>query len=267
LFTGFPDGAVSELVGADGIDEFPVAVIGLGDAEPALHAQSAATPGGFEDDAIEFPLVTAAQHSGDLDQLGDEIPRGAPVTAAPASATLDEIILRRGSTRLLDPQRSLPRATATACMQAAMRGIDVPHWLVVHAVDDVAPGLYRWPDLDNPVRTGNLREQAYEVALEQRLAGDAAFVAISAIDLAGVDDRHYREVQLLSGIVEGRLHLMAYALDAGASGMTFQDADIAEFLGVDVACLLWTCVGVPEYASRPGGLPGAPVTIRMVNPR
>ena len=34
-------------------------------------------------------------------------------------------------------------------MAAAMRGIDVPHWVVVHGVDDVASGIYRWPDLSS----------------------------------------------------------------------------------------------------------------------
>jgi len=134
-------------------------------------------------------------------------------------------------------------------------------------VDDVAPGLYHWPDLDKAVRSGPLRDEVYRASLEQGLARDAAFVAISAIDLAGVTDRQYREVQLAAGLVEGRLHLMAYALGAAASGMTFQDSDIATLLGEDLACLLWTCVGVPEYRSRPGGPPGAPSSIRLVNAR
>ena len=101
------------------------------------------------------------------------------------------------------------------------------------------------------LRRGNLRDEAYRVALEQALARDAAFVVISATDIEDVDDRRYRELQLLAGIVEGRLHLMAYALGAGATGMTFQDADIPGFLGDDLACLLWTCVGYPEYTVAP----------------
>jgi hypothetical protein len=35
----------------------------------------------------------------------------------------------------------------------------------------------------------------------------------------------------------------------------------------DLATLLFTCVGVPEYASRAGGGPGAPVEIRPVAER
>ena len=64
-------------------------------------------------------------------------------------------------------------------------------------------------------------------------------------------------------------HLAAYALGAGATGMTFVDSEIPALLGVgpDVGALLFTCVGVPEYASRAGGGPGAPVEVRYVTPR
>ena len=34
---------------------------------------------------------------------------------------------------------------------------------------------------------------------------------MSGADLATLDDHAYREAQLLAGLVEGRLHLMAYA--------------------------------------------------------
>jgi hypothetical protein len=68
-------------------------------------------------------------------------------------------------------------------------------------------------------------------------------------------------------VVEGRLHLAAYALGAGASGMTFLDSEIPSLLREDVSGLLFTCVGVPAYASRAGGGPGAPVTVTPVTPR
>jgi hypothetical protein len=49
--------------------------------------------------------------------------------------------------------------------------------------------------------------------------------------------------------------------------MTFEDAAIPGLLGEPLDALLFTCVGVPEYASKRGGLPGAPVEIRTVTPR
>jgi len=66
-------------------------------------------------------------------------------------------------------------------MRAALRGIDVPHWVAVHGIDGVAPGVYRWPDLDTPIRSGDLRDLLAHVAMDQPLAGEAAYVTISAI--------------------------------------------------------------------------------------
>ena len=262
----FPDEAVAALVGADGVHEYPLALLTFGDGEPAIEATGAPERGSLPE--VEFPLCTAAQRAGVRDVLGEPWAEGAPLAAAPPSAPLDEVVLRRGSQRLMDRSATLPRAALEWPMAAAMRGIDVPHWVGVHGVDGTEQGLYRWPGLTEPVTRGNLRDELYRVALEQGLAGDAAYVAIAATPLDHLDDRTYRDAQLGAGIVEGRLHLAAYALGAGASGMTFVDSEIPALLGVpDVAGLLWTCVGVPEYASRAGGRPGEPVAIKPVTPR
>jgi hypothetical protein len=190
--------------------------------------------------------------------------------------SLDEVVLRRGSQRLMDRSATLPRAVLDWSTAVALRGIDVPHWVVVHGVDDTVPGLYRWPDLDTPLITGDLREELVRICLDQDLGGDAAFVVIAACPAAGLDDRGYRQAQLSAGLVEGRLHLAAYALGASASGMTFLDSEVPGLLGLpsaapgepgELVTLLLTCVGVPQYASRPGGPPGAPVRVRMVTPR
>jgi hypothetical protein len=266
LVTRFPDAEVDRLVGADGVHEWAVAVVPLGPGRiaPAGEAAAGATDGA----PLEFPLVTAAQGAGRSDAWGEAWPAGEPTGAPPGDGpTIDEVVLRRSSQRRMDAGRSLPQAVLAVSMAAAMRGIDVPHWVVVHAVDGVAPGVYRWPDLEMPVRAGNLREEMHFVAYDQGLARDAAFVAVSATRIAGLDDRSYRDAQLAAGLVEGRLHLAAYAQGAGASGMTFLDSEIPALLGEPVDGLLLTCVGVPEYASRPGGPPGAPTAFRPVTPR
>jgi hypothetical protein len=45
--------------------------------------------------------------------------------------------------------------------------------------------------------------------------------------------------------------------------MTFLDSEVPGLLGEpdDLVTLLFTCVGVPEYASRQGGTPGAPAAL------
>ena len=133
--------------------------------------------------------------------------------------------------------------------------------------EGLRPGVYRWPDLSDPVRPGAMRDELYRVCLEQGLARDAAFVVVGATDVGALDDREYREAQLAAGLVEGRLHLLAYALGASASGMTFIDSEVPPLLGEPLDALLFTCVGVPEYESAPGGLPGAPTAVRKVTER
>jgi hypothetical protein len=49
--------------------------------------------------------------------------------------------------------------------------------------------------------------------------------------------------------------------------MTFLDSAIEPMLGEPLAALLFTCVGVPDYASAPGGPPGTPTAVRRVPPR
>ncbi|GAA2149928.1 hypothetical protein FHX52_0197 [Humibacillus xanthopallidus] len=272
LFTAFPDAEVAALVGADRVHEFPVALVALGPGGPAVHPTGDPMPGHHDADGVEFPLVTAAQRAGERSTLGPELQRGAPValTSSSGSAGTDEVIASKGSIRRLHRDRSLPREVLVDAMAVSLRGIDVPHWVGVSAVDDVPTGIHLWPDLSSPVRPlaeQSVRDELFTAALEQGLAGDASFVAMSGIPLDELDDHGYREAQLLAGLAEGRLHLMAYALGAAASGMTFRDTDLAHLLGRDVAGLLWTCVGVPEYRTRPSGAPGSPADVTIVWPR
>jgi hypothetical protein len=268
LFTEFPDVEVRDLVGADGIDEFPVAVMALGDARPGWEPARRAESGDVDSMPVRFPLVTAAHWAGLGVRWGEAWADGDVVgDAFPDSPPLDDVIYRRGSTRLMDPSRGVPREVLDLSLALALRGIDLPHFVAVHDVDGLRPGLYHWPELSTPVAEGNLRTDLRRIALGQGLAGDAAFVVIGAADLAGITDRRYRDLQLTAGLVAGRLHLAAHALGYGASGMTFLDSEIPALLREDLAAMLWTCVGVPEYANARGGRPGEPVTVRRVEPR
>jgi hypothetical protein len=107
----------------------------------------------------------------------------------------------------------------------------------------------------------------YDVCMEQGLARDAAFVVMTTADMRQLGDSAYREMLLAAGMSAGRLHLAAYALGAGASGMTFVDGKLPRLVGEPVSGLLFTCVGTVEYASRPGGPPGLPTLVRQVAPR
>jgi hypothetical protein len=208
-------------------------------AGPAVAGQVDAAP-------VEFPLITAAQRAGDATRLGPPLGRGAPVDVpVPAQAPVEAVIMARGSARRMDDQCGLPESLLRTAVGVALRGISVPHRVVVHDVEGLQAGVYRWPDLAAPARPGALRDVVCHVCLDQALARDAAFVVVAA----------------------ARLHLAAYALGACASGMTFQDSDVPALLGEPLDGLLFTCVGVPSYRSAPAGPPGAPTAIGRVTPR
>jgi hypothetical protein len=262
LWTRFPDAELARLVGADGVHEFPVALLTLGAGGPAVRPGGTAAAGAVDRAPLEFPLVTEAQRAGDGGVLGEPWPAGAPLEAEPpASPGLEDVILQRGSTRRMDPTATVAREVFGFSLAASLRGAHAPHFVAVHAVEGVEPGLYRWPDLERPLRRGPLREELLRACWDQDLGRDAAFVVMAAVDAATLDDRGYRDAQLGAGLVEGRLHLAAYALGIGASGMTFLDSEIPGLLGAPLAGLLFTCVGVPRYRNKGGGRPGEPAAV------
>lgn len=262
LLTCFPDAAVARLVGADGIQEFPLAVVILGRGGPAIGPGGTADPGVIDVAPVEFPLVTLAQRAGDGELLGKAWPRAQQVDGdLPVTDDLDTVILRRGSARTLDATVGVDQRTFERTLAVALRGTRVPHFIAVHAVEGLEPGLYRWPDLERPLRQGSLRDEMWVACYEQDLGRDASFVVIGAVDLDLLDDRGYRDAQLDAGIVEGRLHLAAHALGIGASGMTFVDSEIPALLGEPLAGLLFTCVGVPLHRTRRAGRPRDPTDV------
>ncbi|HEX5015462.1 MAG TPA: nitroreductase family protein, partial [Candidatus Limnocylindrales bacterium] len=204
---------------------------------------------------------TMAQRAGDTDMLGRPVPAGEPLAGPiPPSVDLDAIAAR-SSPRVFNGSASVSEDVFRWSMATSLRGSRVDHFVAVLGVDGVEPGLYRWPDLQRPIRSGNLREEAFRVCVDQELGRDAAFVVIGATDIEQIDDRGYREAQLDSGLVGGRFHLAAAALGIGASGMTLYDGDLPEFLGEPLAGLMLTCVGVPSRRGLPGGPPGEPIVL------
>jgi SagB-type dehydrogenase family enzyme len=262
LLTRFPDAAITSLVGADGTQEFPLAIVTLGLGEPAISPGGEAATGAIDLAPVEFPLVTLAQHAGDAKRLGEPWPAAPPVDGAlPVTDDLDTVILRRGSARTLDATAEVDQRTFERSLAVSLRGTRVPHFIAVHAVEGLSPGLYRWPDLERPVRRGSLRHELWVACYGQDLGRDASYVVIGAVDLDLLDDRGYREAQLDAGIVEGRLHLAAYALGVGASGMTFLDSEIPGLLGEPLAALLFTCVGIPHHRTKRAGTPRDPTDV------
>ena len=287
LELGFVDAAVSALVGADGTHELPLAVVRLADDREPLPPATGAPAGHLADRPLEFPLVTATQRAGDLaddqavarwrQKAASFAPAAATETPAPGLARpLEDVIRRRGSTRRFDPDVVAPAELLAGALAWATRAVPgdfvatggtlLEHQLAVHAVEGYEAGAYRWRDgaLER-LWAGALRPVARHLCLGQALGGDGAYTAFHCAPLdpllQALGARGYRAGLLEAGVVEGRLHLAAFALGFGATGLTFFDDEVSRFFRTTSAPMLVTAVGAPAYRSRTGGLPRRPVRL------
>lgn len=163
---------------------------------------------------------------------------------------LEDVIRRRGSTRRFRRGASWTFEQLSTALVRATSGIEADFvgdatqsgpllndlYLIVHAVDGLAPGAYVLDRGDwslERLREGEFRDEAGYLGLEQDLPADASFVVFFLADLRRILDRlgnrGYRAAQLEAGILGGRLYLAAYAQRLGASGLTFYDDDVVEF--------------------------------------
>jgi hypothetical protein len=245
----FDDAAISRLLGLDGTSEFPLAVVELGEREldvpadiDALHVTAPA----LSRSPIEFPLVTEIQRA------TTELSGRLPVYRAEKSPNLgvepiEELILRRGSTRLFRHE-VVPEHALGGPMDVAADGAPLlEHLIAVHAVEG---------------RPAAPRAVTQHLCYDQPLGGDSAYTVFHSADLDKVLDelgpRGYRAALFESGLAAGRLQLAAFSIGLGATGLTFFDDEVKEVFDTKAACMLVTAVGVPDYRSRPGGRPGHP---------
>lgn len=296
ILSGFADETVSRLVGIDGVDEVPLAVVTLGygsaDVEVSPIANYDPEPLSLDvapvaSRPIRLPLLVDAQAESTL--TADQVTgwrQGAnavsSVTPAhiepPASAPeepIETVILRRGSTRVMRPDPvahdalawPLAGATRAVPLDAAPRGTLLEHYVNVHAVDGVRPGAYRLEHgkLKLIAADDSPREMGKRLCLDQPLGGDSAYTMFhnAALDpiLDVLGSRGYRAAQLEAGIVSGRLALAAFALSLGATGLTFIDDLVSRYFDTATSPMLVTSVGVPDTPPAPAGRPGQPVTL------
>ena len=291
---GFVDDDVARLVGIDGATEVPLALVTFGDegapAWPEELPPVVPRVAPLSPRPIEFPVVTAVQVAGALPDT-DAVrrwqataaslrpgPATDPVTPPPGapSAPIESVILRRGSTRLMQ-RVAAPEALLAWGMAVASRPVPadfvgagatlLDHFLSVHAIDGVASGTYRWrAGALEALLQGDARLAARRLCLDQPLGGDSSYTAFHSSDLdevlGALGARGYRAALLEAGIASGRLSLAAFASGFGATGLTFFDEPVRRFFDTNSWCMLVTSVGVPAYRNTPGGLPGAATELR-----
>ncbi len=161
--------------------------------------------------------------------------------------TIEQVILRRGSTRAFDKTASITLAQLSTIFDCATRGLPADFleppgaqlndlYLIVHSVQGLKPGAYFFRREQNTLellKAGEFRAEAHHLGLEQELAADACvdifFLADLKRILEGYGNRGYRAVQLEAGAIGGRMYLAAYAQRLGATGLTFFDDDVINF--------------------------------------
>lgn len=264
LVLGFVDEELTQVLDLDGEREVTLSLIALGRGAATMPANLRVPRLGLEtlplsSREVTYPDIGVAHDASSL-WSAEEVaawrsPAPAPMrTATPAesvplapslsvpSEPIEQVILRRGSTREFarDPigfdvlstvLRSITRGIGADFVAPGAAWNEV--YLIVNAVAGLAPGAYAF-DRDHDVlerlRAGDCRRQAGHLDLDQALAADAAVNLYWLVDLhrvvAHLGNRGYRAAQLEAAIGGGKAYLAAYALGAGATGLTFFDDEM-----------------------------------------
>ena len=180
--------------------------------------------------------------------------------------TIEQVILRRGSTRTFDKAAAITLAQVSVILNHATRGLPADFlrplgeqlndlYLIVHSVEGLKPGAYFFRRAQNTLellKEGNFRAEAHHLGLEQELPADACVDIFFLADLGGILERYgnrgYRAVQLEAGAIGGRIYLAAYAQHLGATGLTFFDDDVISFFSPharDKSAIFLLAIGKP----------------------
>jgi SagB-type dehydrogenase family enzyme len=180
--------------------------------------------------------------------------------------TIEQVILRRGSTRTFDKAASITLAQLSTILDYATRGLPADFleprgaqlndlYLIVHSVQGLRPGAYFFRRDQNTLellKEGKFRAEAHHLGLEQELPADACVDIFFLADLNRILERYgnrgYRAVQLEAGAIGGRIYLAVYAQHLGATGLTFFDDDVINFFSPhakDKSAIFLLAIGKP----------------------
>ena len=190
---------------------------------------------------------------GILPELSSPAPAAEGVRLQPLPAeeqpkdSIEQVILRRGSTRRFDKNASIAFAQLSTILDCATRGLPadflqppgaqlIDLYLIAHSVEGLAPGAYFFQRERNALellKEGEFRAEAGYLGLQQELPADACvdifFLADLKRSLERYGNRGYRAVQLEAGAIGGRMYLATYTQRLGATGLTFFDDDVIHF--------------------------------------
>jgi SagB-type dehydrogenase family enzyme len=272
IVLGFVDAQVNGLLDLDTRREVSLCLVPIGrTSESSLPAPREAPALGLEtiplsQREVEYPAMLEMHDASSLESEEEVHQWRGTQAVLPSSAlagdvvrlqrlpeeeqpkdTIEQVILRRGSTRTFDQTASITLAQLSTIFDCATRALladflvapgaqlnDV--YLIVHSVQGLKPGAYffrREQSTLELLKEGKFRAEAYHLGLEQQLPADACVDIFFLADLNRILERYgnrgYRAVQLEAGVIGGRMYLAAYAQRLGATGLTFFDDDVTNF--------------------------------------
>jgi SagB-type dehydrogenase family enzyme len=276
LVLGYADAVVNALFGVDGEREATVALCAVGWTSEPVPVAPEVVPltyptRAFSPREVTFPIIPIMHDASTL-ASGDEAaawraeplrrtmePQGALIPLEPLPpeqippAPIEEIILRRRSTRHYDTDIVIPFHAFSTLLDRSARGIaadclalDAPplhdNYLIVNGVEGLAPGVYLHHPLRHAVellKEGDFRQQAQRLAVQQAYAADAHVNSYYLTDLGPVLNRYgnrgYRLAQLECSLYAGKLHMGTHTLGLGAVGSTSFDDEVVEFFSPHAA--------------------------------
>ena len=297
VVTAFTDAPVNDLLGLDTMKEAALHLVSVGSGSTVPIDCPELSPldlevAPYSPREIDYPQIVEAHSSAELFTPGEaeEIRGTAPLTdditrgdgviplepLAPAEFPeegIEPLIVRRGSSRRFR-RDSITFSQLSTILEAGFvdincdfqgnPGVGVTRgYLICNNVIGLEPGSYAYNSSERgleQLKTGNFRQEAGYLGLQQELPADASVNVYFLADLAAVLDRYgnrgYRMAQTEAAIRAGRMYLAAYAQRLGASGLTFFDDDVVEFFSPHAAgksVMFLIALGRPRPRRRAGG--------------
>lgn len=275
IFMGFIDKVIDDLIGADGENEGSLSLITLGrsgqkakprEPEPIQHEV-----GPISKSKVDYPEIRQLHKASSLVSIEEAstwvatplVHKGESGEGnwfkleplPPASAgymPLGQTIKKRGSARVF-AQKPITFQQLSTILVNSTRGIPADFlkrpdaslsdiYFIANAVDGLPSGSYYFSPSKSALlqlKAGEFRNIAGYLGLEQAIPHDASvdvfFLSDLKTALERLGNRGYRAAEYEAAIVGGKMYLCAYALDIGASGLTFYDDDVIEFFSPHAA--------------------------------
>jgi SagB-type dehydrogenase family enzyme len=267
LLCGFVDAQVNGLLDLDTRREVALTLLAVGHSESLAPAPVATPPLNLatvpvSKQEVDYPLMRAMHDASSVALVEHVACSNKPKDVPPAQATdtIEEVVLRRGSSRRFTGE-PITLGELSTILERSTCGIpaDFPAmneiYLIVNGVDGLQQGSYFYNAGEQRLEIlalGDFRARAAYLALEQQLAGDAAVAVFFLADLerwlGRLGPRGYRAAQLEAGILGGKMYLAAYALRLGATGLTFYDDEVVRFFSPHAdrkSAIFLTALGQP----------------------